>query len=608
MAFTSDYPEIGDAITPDAPPGPDGQDGRAVIERRHREYRDFFLGWRWLLDSLEGGERYREADYGTESYRATWMEPAEGGERAVFRSHHHTIPRRNLIRHPQEYPTGDTFGPFGDGAPSTSDEYEFRRAMTPVPAFVGEAIAAHLARIYSREVRRVAPDGAYFDPLREWWADVDGSGTEMDDWMQESIAPLFLALGQIDLAFDHPPAPGGETVASQADLERLGLTAVVASYILPENLTDWALAPDRSYVEAVVREWCDDGDERFRRWTAEGSTLYDCRGRSLGSTPHDYGRVPIFRAFDTRKPRCDNVGQPRYEAIAEIQRTYYNVDSELTLSNSLAAHPTLSGPEKYCQGAAIQVGPGNVLPKTLAVGQGWQGWEYVCPPSDAAAKLESKLHDLRDAADRSACLTKPAGAAGTGRGTVGQSGVSKMLDQTSGNDLLSKISKALRRLELRAAEMVLTVAHGKAPDRATMGQVKVAYPTKFDLFTAADFSALMLDFQALMAGVDGELPETVGHLFKTFIALALPGLDDATYDEIDAEFAEFLSAKKAEADRRAEAGPPTLPGMIPGADGGQADGADPLPPPTLEDAASAHTPGLKPGKGGGALSALPISD
>lgn len=590
MAFTSD-PEILASITPAMPPGPagSGPEGRAVVSGRHREYDDFHLTWRWLLDSLEGGERYREADYGTESYRAVWTEQGRNGERDNERSAYHTLPRRNLIRHPQEFPTGESSGPYSDGAPSTSDEYEFRRAMTPVPAFVGEAIAAHLARIYAREVDRKTPPGvAYFQPLKDWWANVDGSGTQMDDWMQETVAPLFLALGQIDLAFDHPAAPDDEAVTSRADLDRLGLTAVVASYVLPENLTDWALEPDRRYDWAVVREWGDDGSERFRRWTDAGSTLYDCRGKVLDQVPHGYGRVPIFRGFDTRKPRCDNVGQPRYEAIAEIQRTYYNVDSELTLSNSLAAHPTLSGPEKYCTGGAIQVGPGNVLPMTYGQNQGWQGWEYVCPPSDAAEKLRAKLQDLRDAADRAACLTKPAGASGTGKGTVSQSGISKMLDQASGNDLLSKISKALRRLELRAAEMVLTVAHGKAPDAATMEQVKVSYPTKFDLFTAADFSALMLDFQALIAGVDGDLPETVGHLFKTFIALALPGLDDATYDEIDAEFAAFLGAKKAEADRRAEMGSMMPPGMPGEADGGLAT----LPQPTLEDAAKGNRVGL----------------
>jgi hypothetical protein len=541
--------------------------GRKVVAARHSEYMEFVTTWRWLADSHEGGERYREADYGPMSYVVYYQSQDTETGRTLQLSAHHNLPRHNLIRHPQEYPTAP--GPADlalEGAPSTGDEFEFRRALTPVPSFVSEAISAHLSRIYAREVKREAPAGPAGDALRAWWADVDGTGSSIDDWMAETIAPLFLALGQLDLAFDHPPAPDGEAVGSQADAARLGLTKVVASYILPENLTDWDLAPDRCYARCVVREWDDAGKERYREWTPGGWTLYDARGRPQGRGTHDYGRVPVTRAFDVRKARCDNVGQSRYEVIAEIQRTFYNVDSELTLSNSLAAHALLSGPEDYCNGNAIQAGPGNVLPmrKNSSTGS-YQGWEYVCPPSDAADKLRHKLQDLRDAADRAACLTKPAGARGTGGQTVSQSGVSKMMDEHTGNDLLAKISKALQRLERRCVEMVLMVAGGKVPTPEQVDAVEVVYPTRFDLFSAGDFSGLVAEFQTLLAGVDGVLPETFGHLFRTWARLALPGLDDDSYKQIDDELEAFLKARADEAGRRAEAGPAGL--MPPGAPG-----------------------------------------
>src|ERR1700710_1474607 len=35
-----------------------------LIGRRHPEWREHQLRWRWLLDSLEGGDRYRNAVYG----------------------------------------------------------------------------------------------------------------------------------------------------------------------------------------------------------------------------------------------------------------------------------------------------------------------------------------------------------------------------------------------------------------------------------------------------------------------------------------------------------------------------------------------------------------
>jgi hypothetical protein len=39
-----------------------------------------------------------------------------------------------------------------------------------------------------------------------------------------------------------------------------------------------------------------------------------------GPVEHRYGRVPIVRVLDRRRPRLRNIGLPRYEAIAELQR------------------------------------------------------------------------------------------------------------------------------------------------------------------------------------------------------------------------------------------------------------------------------------------------
>src|SRR4051812_27650055 len=142
------------------PANPATVHGRAVVESRHAEYLEFHLIWRWLQDSLEGGERYREADYGYETYTTRWMtvnqETGEPDARLGWQSRTHQLPRRNLIRHPQEYPQGTGIyeaGPYStEGEASTGDECEFRRALTPVPSFTSEAVGAHLSRIYAREV------------------------------------------------------------------------------------------------------------------------------------------------------------------------------------------------------------------------------------------------------------------------------------------------------------------------------------------------------------------------------------------------------------------------------------------------------------------------
>ena len=517
------------------------RDATELIERRHPEWREHQVRWRWLLDSLEGGERYRQAIYGHDP---------------------RGLPVRNLIRHKREYPSpheidtslGDLI-PFRAGGSAedpatlaTDDDYELRRARTPVPTFVAEAIDTHLSRIFAREVNREGPDH-----LMVWWNDVDGCGTSIDQWMAEVVSPLLLALGQIDLCFDHPAPPDDAVVETRADAERLGLNRCLASYILPENMLWWRLdATENYYEECLVREYAEgeEGDQvgsevRYRHWTADGSTLYDTEGVKQSHTPHPFGRVPIVRVFDRRKSRCKNIGQPRYEGVAERQREYYNRDSELILSDTTQAHPLLQGPEDFVQAdGTIPIGPGWLLPKKKNIQGGattYEGFEVVQFPKDGAESIRKNKADLRDDVDRDSALVRP-----TGRDGVAQSGVSKVIDHADGNNRLAKIAKILGRAEERIAELALLVlTDGRDPlnfgfDPAS--PVRIAYPTEFDLYTAGDMARATASFQALLAD-SGALPITEGLMLARLMRLCLPGLGDGQYAACDAELRAFLEAR-----------------------------------------------------------------
>ena len=525
-----------------------------LIQLRHPEWREHQVRWRWLLDSLEGGERYRQAVYG--------FDPRG-------------LPVRNLVRHKREYPDpreadamlGDlAFRPASAPDPAalaTDDDYELRRARTPVPTFVAEAIDTHLSRIYAREVRREGPER-----LMRWWADVDGCGTSIDQWMAEVVAPLLLTLGQLDLCFDHPALPDDAVVETRADAQRLGLDRCLASYILPENMLWWRLdAAGHRYEECLVREFAEveaDGDvateARYRHWTAEGSTLYDADGVRLAATPHPFGRVPIVRVFDRRKPRCRNIGQPRYEGVAERQREYYNRDSELILSDTTQAHPLLQGPEDFVQAdGTIPVGPSWLLPKKKNVQGGattYEGFDVVAFPKGGAESIRQNKADLRDDVDRDSALVRP-----TGRDGVAQSGLSKVIDHADGNNRLAKIAKILGRAEELIAELALVVLDDGLDPLASVlavnDEVRVAYPTEFDLFTAGDMARATGNFQALLAD-SGALPLTEGLMLSRLMRLCLPGLGDAQYAECDAEMRAFL----ADRHRRGSGAPPATPGNL----------------------------------------------
>jgi hypothetical protein len=506
-------------------------DGR-TLDRPHPEWLLHQLRWRWLLDSWEGGEAYRTAVYGLDI---------------------HGMPVRNLIRHKREYPSAfdpgyspHTGRPAGtdQANQATDDDYELRRARTPVPTFVAEAVETHLSRIYSREVDR---EGS--DRLVEWWKNVDGRGTTIDHWMSTTLAPLLLVLGQLDIIVDHPPIPAGEEIRTRADEFRLGLDGCVASYILPENMVWWTLDRLGCYLECLIREVRDDGRVYWRYWNTISWTLFDQSGAIVeGPVEHRLGRVPIVRIFDRKRPRFSNIGLPRYEAIAELQREYYNRDSELILSDTTQAHPLLQGPEDYVQPVGtVPIGPNWLLPKkknSSGAGATYEGFDVVPFPKDGAESLRYNKADLRDAADRAALLLKPAGAAGTTGTTVGQSGVSKRLDQAAGNDLLGKIADMLGRAETQISELALLVLDNGSL-RSDRQAVKIRYPKQFDLFTAEELARTITQFQEILAAA-GNAPETEGELLRKLIRLMLPGLHDEEYASFDAELESYLTDRACE--------------------------------------------------------------
>ena len=554
-----------------------------LIALRHPEWSEHQLRWRWLLDSLEGGERYRQAVYGSD----------RRGQ-----------PIRNLIRHKREYPdprelpgAGRTPGAqaiylagtangLAGGAGSlalgqdqaqyaTDDDYELRRARTPIPTFVPEAVDTYTSKIFAKEVKREAPEGAEYDRLREWWEDVDGRGTCMDDWVEHVIGRLLLALGQIDLIFDHPPAPNRTIIVSERDAIDAGIKVCVAGYILPDNMLWWKLDErGKNYLECLVQEYAEGGEGlagigfgpngarvsaavRYRHWTATGWALYGADGKTIDSDNHHFGCVPIVRIFDRRKLRCRNVGQSRLESVAERQREYYNRDSELILSDTIQAHPLLQGPDDYCGGdQTLPIGPNYLLPKkksTTGTSVSYEGFEVIDFPKGAAESLRENKKDIRDDVDRDAKLTKPAGVSGTGKGTVGQSGVSKELDHEGLHSVLSQVAKMLALAESQAAQMALAVLFDGKPPKDAEEVVKISYPTVFNLHSADELATITTDLQGILAA-SGDAPDTETMLVCEVLRKALPGRDDETYEGLDKEIAATIKAKAKAIKEAAEAG------------------------------------------------------
>jgi len=561
--------------------GSDGRpvplDGKVIVQKRHVDWLEHQIRWRWLLDSYEGGDRYRNAIYG----------PDRKG-----------LPCRNLFRHRREYPdpqqfpaiysgfagagsvmldettTGGSWGPWpgmlgaDPAATEQDDDYEMRRSRTPVPEFVEEAVEIHLGKVYAQEVAREGPAD-----LKTWWEDVDGRGTPMDDWMKETVAPLLLVLGNIDIVLDHPRAPVGQRMVSRADEIEAGTDRCIASYILPENMVWWHCDNAGRYDSCLVREYVDPSERwdfdtngkavdpegkgqissdwrrtytRWRLWGPDESILFNHNGdKILERTPHSFGRVPIVRLKDLTKHRTPTVGKSRYEAVADIQRAYYNQLSELILNSVLQGHPFLSGAEDFCKADnTLSVGPGYVLPKKKNPDSGaYEPWEYVAPSNDPTEAMRKNLSDLIEAKDRHACLTKPAGAAGAGASTVSQSGVSKVLDAQTGHKLLVSVAKSLAKAEKAVSEYALLCLRNGQLKPADRQAIQIGYPARFDLADATTLVTGTAQLQLVMESC-GNAPNTERELIQATVRQLLVGLDDEDYEELDEEI-ELLVETKA---------------------------------------------------------------
>lgn len=556
--------------------------GKKIVCRRSPEWSEHHVKWQWLQDSYEGGQRYRQADYGYD----------RNGR-----------PIRNLLRHRSECPDplrnptsinslgsgpigianaagqssgiGNTPGSIGaaPGATAQDDDYEMRRARTAIPEFTSEAVAIHLSKIFDQEIHREGPP-----ELIEWWKDVDGRGTPMDEYMQGVLAPQLLVNATMGGVLDRPRlAPGMRPPANLGEEKELGLDRCILSYILPQNLV-WGLFDHAgNYVECVVREWHNTSDSQhghntdtvaadlrpnqsyYRHWTQTEWTLYNEDGSEVEDKgDNEYGYIPIVQLIDQPLPRQQTVGKSRYERVAGLQQVYYNVDSEMIISNVLQAHPVLSLPESMCKpDQSVPVGPGNILPMKELKGPGGHvsGYEkaaFISPDKDPFKSLRQYCLDLIDLKDTAACLTKPAGITGTSANAVSQSASSKTLDHNTGDKLLTAEAKTLARVERILAERAWRCLNpGKPLTKEIRAKIKIVYPGRFQLFGLSELCKMTMDLQSIVAAA-GELPTSEGLLIKEILEQALPGMADVTYQAINKEIDEVMDSKSIFKDKHGE--------------------------------------------------------
>jgi hypothetical protein len=519
------------------PPIHDQSEAKRLIDRRHPEYSEYVDITRWILDTLEGGDAYRDAQYGNDDY----------GQ-----------PRYNLLRHKREYPglAGSLTDEFGERLPfqpsyteiqdnnkSIEMDFEIRRQRTPVPSFLATFMEKQLSKIYKRSIKREGPD-----LLMQWIDNIDGRETSLEEWMREEVAPLLSSLGMIDLAFYHPVRSPDEPVMFGDQLNAPERQCVVKC-ILPENILWWRLDyTGRYYVEVNTLKYSitDEGEEikTIVNWTNEDWSEYNMEGKLLETSEHGLGIVPIVRVFDRRRFREDHSARSRMYPIVDLSKCYYNEESELIVNNTLHNNPIIQGPDTGDDSDRTPINRWYMLKKIFdAVSGTVVNYEYLQPNVTTFEFMNSRLDGLLERMEAAAALTRSAGAVQTeGRGQVAQSGVSKAYDQVEGSEYLSSIAKILQSCEwtiLQFAWIVLNDGFDNtAPDE--FDEIVVLYPTEFNLLSFDQYALIVETMATYLESGLGKLPTDEKLTLKFLVRSKHPDMTADEIEEIDKEIESLI--------------------------------------------------------------------
>jgi hypothetical protein len=255
----------------------------------------------------------------------------------------------NLIAHPRELVYASTRIGGKDFEQVIGEKIKFkrRRALARYENFAQSLIDIFVDHQYSKLPSRsfTSKMGASENqvyPIEEWWQNVDGLGTSMDDWLKiaQTLANVY---GHIHVLLDRD-------YSEQPARTRAEENPLVLRIYTPEDALDW-LAPRKrltaiKFVEAVERtslmEPSTFAEARLRSdtatkdlpkvqfwfWDDQEFRLFDREGKQSKRRQHGFGEVPVVPFYCRRRARIPLIGRSAMRD-PKVFRDHYNLISEL---------------------------------------------------------------------------------------------------------------------------------------------------------------------------------------------------------------------------------------------------------------------------------------
>jgi hypothetical protein len=440
----------------------------------------------------------------------------------------------NLVAHPREV----NYGQHSDGSVDydtvVSEKQKFirRKAIARYENFARTIVQTFIDYLCQKTpTRTVGTPGptATTHPLEEWWLDVDGLGTHIDDWMKRA-ATLAAVYGHVFVVLDR------ERLAVPAQTQAEQATPFVRLYT-PLDTPDW-LAPHGKltavrFIEAVGRaslmERVTDDEAveyQHRIWTETDWSLYDDQGKPVqAATPHNLGELPVLPLFCQRRARLPMIGQPllpdprlfkdHFNLLSELRellrgQTFSMLHVELAEGQDLADAKGLLGPS-----AGVE---------TVSFSRG--GMAFIAPPAGPAVTYQEEVQALERKMYRLTGLPWESDSREI------EAAESRRLKAMDLNRLLSGIADECEQVDYALARLWFKATYGAEAGQTKFDEAKltIRYPDEFHT------EQLLQALQDAQVALGLKLGPTASRMIRErVVPLVLPDLSPEDAETISQE-------------------------------------------------------------------------
>lgn len=373
--------------------------------------------------------------------------------------------------------------------------------------------------------------------VEDWWKDVDGFGTSINDWCKR-YQTLTNVFGHQFVVMDRQRTgtqkrtnlspDGGKTRPSLADVGRPMLRVYS-----PPDVPDW-LAPQAQlsavkFSEAVERRSLLDTvlpvDRNYFLWDSTQWAAFNTKGVQLASSPHNMGELPVAVWYAKRRSRLPIIGRSLIRDAGPF-KNHYNLLSELRellRSQTFSMlNITLADGETIDQ-ARERLGD-HAGTDALVFTRG--GAAFIAPPDGPATIYAAEIAN----AERK--MFRLVGLPWDNDSREAEAAESRRIKAADLNASLASLADNAQEVDLWAARMFYVSRYG--PERGNQrfqdASIRISHPDEFhvqQLMEAAEEAKLVLEL-----GVG----PTASRLIKAnIIPLALRDLDAQTKQTIDEE-------------------------------------------------------------------------